>query len=203
MPKKVNHDERRRAIAGAVSRIAQRKGLAGVSFREVAAQAGMSVSLVQHYVDTKENLLALTLHHTSATVANRITSQVAVLGDDAAPFDRLATILQAFLPQDDGSRAAMQVYLQFASAAMADPTLRSADAFANGHVLIDVLAGELAAMASTELIAPGVEPRVEARALLSLVLGLSMGVLLEQTSPDEAQRVLRAHLGRLRSDPDA
>ncbi len=200
MPKKIDHDERRRQIVGAVSRIAERKGLAGVSFREVAAEAGMSVALVQHYVDTKANLLVLTLDHTSARVADRIVSQVAALADDAASFDRLATILEAFLPLDDDSRAAMQVYLQFASVAMADPVLRSADAFANGHALADVLAAELAA---TERLTPNVDPRVEARALLSLVLGLSIGMLLEQTSPEQARTVLHAHLSRLRSTRQA
>lgn len=200
MPKRVDHDERRREIAGAVSRIAERKGLAGVSFREVAAEAGMSVSLVQHYVDTKQNLLVHTLNHTSARVADRITSRAATLGSDAGPFDRLAAILEAFLPQDHEFRSAMQVYLQFAAAAMADPVLRSTDAFANGHVLIDVLAAELAA---TKMLSPHVDPQVEARALLALVLGLSIGMLLDQTSSEQALGVLRAHLARLRSTRDA
>jgi AcrR family transcriptional regulator len=202
MPRKVDHDERRREIAGAVGRIAERKGLARVSFREVAAEAGMSVSLVQHYVDTKENLLVHTLNHTSATVAEGIASQISALGEDAGPFDRIAAILEAFLPRDHGSRAAMQVYLQFASAAMADPVLRSADAFANGHALIDVLAAELAGIASIDMLAPDVDPPVEARALLSLVLGLSIGMLLDQTTPEQALAVLQAHLSRLRSPHD-
>lgn len=203
MPKKVDHDERRREITGAVTRIAARKGLAGISFREVAAEAGMSVALVQHYVETKENLLVHALNHTSATVADRIVSQLSALGDEAAPSDRLATILGAFLPGDDDSRAAMKVYLQFAAAATADPILRSADAFANGHALIEVLAGELAAMVSTGATTQDLEPRTEARALLSLVVGLSMGMLLDQTSLEQARAVLRAHLGRLRSSREA
>lgn len=198
MPKKVDHDERRRQIVGAVTRIAQRDGLTAVSFRQVATEAGMSVSLVQHYVDTKDNLLVLTLDHTSAKVADRIARQVATLGADAGPFDRLTTILEAFLPQDPDSRTAMQVYLQFAAAAMADPVLRSADAFANGHALIDVLATELSKMAATHTLAPDIHPGIEARGLVALVLGLSTGMLLEQTSPPQALEVLRAHLERIR-----
>lgn len=197
MPKRVDHDQRRRTIAGAVGRIAERQGLAGVSFREVAAEAGMSVSLVQHYVDTKQNLLLLSLDHTSRRVADAITSNLAALGPDAEPMDRLTTILESFVPRDGESRAAMQVYLQFATAAMADPVLRSADAFADGHALVEVLAGELAGLAAAGLLARDVDPDLEARALLALVLGLAMGVLLDQTSPDDALDVLRAHLDRL------
>ena len=92
----------------------------------------------------------------------------------------------------------MQVYLQFAAAAMADPVLRSADAFANGHALIDVLANELSSMAATHSLAPDIDPGIEARGLLALVLGLSTGILLEQTSPAQALEVIRAHLGRIR-----
>ncbi len=198
MPKKVDHDERRRQIVGAVTRIAQRDGLTAVSFRQVATEAGMSVSLVQHYVDTKDNLLVLTLDHTSAKVADRIARQVATLGAAAGPFDRLATILEAFLPQDPDSRAAMQVYLQFAAAAMADPVLRRADAFANGHALIDVLATELSKMAASHTLVPDIDPGIEARGLLALVLGLSTGMLLEQTSRPQALEVLRTHLERIR-----
>lgn len=197
MPKRVDHDERRRQVVGAVTRIAERRGLAAVSFREVAAEAGMSVALVQHYVDTKENLLLLTLDQTSARVAERIGARLAGLESDAGPFERLGTILEAFLPRDTDSRAAMLVYLQFAAAALVDPVLRDADAFANGRALTDVLAGELAEMATAGTLADGVEPETEARALVALVLGLSLGGLLEQSSPDEDRAVLRAHLDRL------
>ncbi len=61
MPKVVDHDERRRQIATAVSDIAATRGLSDVSFREVAARAGVSVSLVQHYFGDKANLLRTTL----------------------------------------------------------------------------------------------------------------------------------------------
>ena len=202
MPKKVDHDERRRQIAAAVSRIAEREGLTGVSSDKVAAEAAMSVSLVQHYVDTKENLLVHTLNHTSMTIGSQIVSRLALLGEGAGPFDRLSTILEVFLPLVHDSRAAMQVYLQFASAAMTDPTLRSADAFANGHALIDVLAGELNKMASNEMVALDLDPRIEAHALVALVLGLSMGTLLNQTSPEQALKVLHAHLALLPRTPD-
>ncbi len=61
MPRVVDHEERRRQIATAVSDIAATRGLSDVSFREVAAQAGVSVSLVQHYFGDKANLLMTTL----------------------------------------------------------------------------------------------------------------------------------------------
>ena len=53
-------------------------------------------------------------------------------------------------------------------------------------------------MAAAHTLVPDIDPGIEARGLLALVLGLSTGMLLEQTSPQQALEVLRAHLKRIR-----
>lgn len=194
MPKQVDHEARRGDIAAAVCRIAQREGLASVSFREVAAEAEMSASLLQHYVGTKQELLELALRHTSEAVGGRIVARLASLGDAADPLAQLAAICEEFLPGDRESRAAMQVYLQFSAAAMADAELRSTDAFANGYALIDTIAGLLRQLESRDELRRGVEPDLAGLALLSVLLGLSTAVLLGQASPREAMAALDAHL---------
>jgi DNA-binding transcriptional regulator YbjK len=45
----VDHDVRKRQITDAVVRITVKGGLASATFREVAAEAGVSVRLVQYY----------------------------------------------------------------------------------------------------------------------------------------------------------
>ena len=82
VPKKVDHAQRRREISAAVVRLAARRGLQGVSFREVAAEAGVSVSLVQHYFGTKENLLLGTLDIQSAAMGEHVGRRLAGLGPD-------------------------------------------------------------------------------------------------------------------------
>ncbi|MEV4253518.1 helix-turn-helix domain-containing protein [Spirillospora sp. NPDC049652] len=57
MPKKVDHQQRRREIAEALLRIAGARGLQAATMREVAAEAGVSVRLVQYYFDSKLELL--------------------------------------------------------------------------------------------------------------------------------------------------
>lgn len=198
MPKQVDHDERRRQIAGAVARIAASDGVAGVSFRHVAAEADMSVSLVQHYFGDKASLLIDTLDIQSAAVGTRIASRLEALGDDAGPLDRVRTVAAAFLPDDPDSANAMRVYLGFAGAALTDPGLRSADAFSNARTLQAFLASELEAAASAGELDERVDPRSQAMSMLSLVLGLSLGVLLEQTDVVEAKRLLDRALTLLR-----
>ena len=51
MPKRVDHDVRRRQITDAVCRITVRGGVGAATFREVAAEAGVSVRLVERMND--------------------------------------------------------------------------------------------------------------------------------------------------------
>ena len=71
MPKRVDHSVRRRQIIEAVCRITVKGGLASATFREVAAEAGVSVRLVQYYFGTKDELMLSTQRY------------VAAAGDDA------------------------------------------------------------------------------------------------------------------------
>lgn len=198
MPKVVDHDERRREIAEAVSRIARDRGLQGVSFRQVAAEAGMSVSLVQHYFGSKENLLIGTLEIQSSRYAARIAARLATLDGDEESMGRLRIIAASFIPTDDESKAAMMLYHAFAGAALTDPKLRRADAFRDAESLTAAFADELTRARESGGQLPGFDPTTEATTILCLVLGLSLSTLLEQTTPEEALAVLDAHLARLR-----
>lgn len=190
MPKVVDHDERRRHIAAAVSDIAATDGLGEVSFRTVAARAGVSVSLVQHYFGDKANLLRTTLELQSEAMDAAIAAQLTELGDDPSPHALLRTVAFAFLPLDEVSRRSMLVYHGFAATALTNADLRGSEMFTNGRNLIGFFATQIAAAS------PGRrdDPEADATALLSLLLGLSIGVLLDQTPPEEAAAVLDRHL---------
>ena len=59
MPKVVDHEERRGEVAAAVWRIVSRDGLEAATVRRVAAETGMSTSVVSHYFAGKDDLLRL------------------------------------------------------------------------------------------------------------------------------------------------
>ena len=177
MPKQVDHDQRRREIASAVARIAVEQGLQGVTFREVAAEAGVSVALIQHYFGTKQDLLVRTVNIAADAQGERILQRLGELGPDASPFDRIRTVLVAFLPTDEESRRAMIVYHSYGAAALTDAALRKAEAFRNEAGLRSFFAGELLAAQESGRLASGIEPESEARLLVSIVLGF-VGALL-------------------------
>lgn len=197
MPKLVDHDERRRQIAAAVCDIAATRGLGDVSFREVASAAGVSVSLVQHYFGDKANLVKTSLEMQSAAMDARIAERLTDLGADPGPRAVLQVVAHAFLPLDDVSRRSMLLYHAFAAAALTDPALRASDMFTNGRALIGFFAGQLALLGRAVEGDRPADHEAEATGLVSLLLGLSLSILLEQVTPAEAIDVLERHLERL------
>ena len=200
MPKKVDHHQRRTEIAAAVARIVRDRGLEGVSFREVAAEAGVSVSLVQHYFGSKEKLLIGTLNIQSAQFAELIGERLALIDSDGDPLRRLKAMVAVFIPDTEPTRAAMLLYHAFAGAALTDERLRSSEAFRNADSLVQAIEDELRVATEAGAIASRVEIDKEARAILSLVLGLSLAILLDRTSAEDALAVLDHHLSRLQSE---
>ena len=71
MPKRVDHEERRRQIADALLRAAATRGLHATGMREVAAEAGVSLRLVQYYFGTKEELMLFAMQQLAVQFAER------------------------------------------------------------------------------------------------------------------------------------
>ena len=124
MPKRVDHEERRRQIAEALLRTAAVRGLHAAGMREVAAEAGVSLRLVQYYFGTKEELLLAAMQYLAARFSARAVArfkEASRSGGPASPRDVIAAILAEALPADDERRTFNVVY-----AARPDPAgLRS------------------------------------------------------------------------------
>ena len=88
MPKRVDHEERRRQIADALLRTAARRGLHATGMREVAAEAGVSLRLVQYYFGTKEELMLLAMQQLAAQFAARAMAQISKIKQAQDPVAR-------------------------------------------------------------------------------------------------------------------
>lgn len=198
MPKKVDHEKRRAEIAAAALRVAGRYGVQGVTFREVAAEAGISVALVQHYFGTKQNLLKGAVDHLSTRMAKRFGEQLAALGPGARPFEQLLVIAMAFLPTDHDSRQSMIFYHGVGAMALSDPALQGPAVHNNARLLTDTLAALIRAAQSIGEITPDVDAQVQARLLLAIVLGLSSSVLVDNDTIDDAIIAVQTFLNQLR-----
>jgi AcrR family transcriptional regulator len=193
MPKQVNHDERRRLIARALWRVVVEGGVAAVSFRTVAAEAGVSVALVQHYFGNRGDLLVWSVDHQSDALGAAIAARTEALGADRSPRRTLDVILRSFLPLDEERRQSMIVYHAFAAAAVTDRSLLTDRIQERGSGFIAVVAGLLGGAR----LPSGTDPAVEARGLVTMILGLSLGMLMGQVTDDDALAVVDHHLDRL------
>lgn len=171
MPRRVDHDVRKRQITDAVVRITVRGGLASATFREVAAEADVSLRLVQYYFGTKDQLLLETQRH----VAERSVARIRRLREQAGdtPRDILRTIMRSFVPVDDESRDAMLMYIALFTASLLDPVLKRREAGDVPASMRRVFAQQL----RRAKLRAGVDPDQEALILLVIVTGLSQGVL--------------------------
>jgi AcrR family transcriptional regulator len=103
VPKRVDHQVRRREIADALWRVVASNGFAAVSFRQVAAEAGVSMGLVQHYFDSREQMLLFALDSVSERARAHIAAELA---DQPEPSPRtmVRALLTQVLPLDEQRR---------------------------------------------------------------------------------------------------
>ena len=180
MPKRVDHAERKRQITDAVVRITVKGGLSSATFREVAAEAGVSVRLVQYYFGTKDQLLLDTQRHVAERSVARIRRLREGTTDD--PREILRTLMRSFIPVDDESRDAMLMFVALFTASLLDPVLKRREA----HEVPASMTRAYADLLRRAPMRAGLDPDREALMFLTLVTGLSQAVLDGQVTADEA-----------------
>ena len=203
MPRRVDHEERRRQIADALVRTAATRGLHAAGMREVAAEAGVSLRLVQYYFGTKEELLLFAMQQLAAQFAERglrRIKQITQIKDTvgpASPRDVIAAILTEALPADDERRTFIVLYTAYFALSLTDPALAIAPLVRNSAAVTDVVAGQLRAAQAAGDTPAHLDPDLEVVSLLTMSAGLGTSVLAGHSSAEQAQAVIDYHLDRL------
>ncbi|MEU6944961.1 MULTISPECIES: TetR family transcriptional regulator C-terminal domain-containing protein [unclassified Streptomyces] len=184
MPRKVDHRERRELLADALMRLAAMRGLEAVSLRHVAAEAGVSTGMVQHYFRTKDEMMSFAF----GMVMDRVRERSMAEALPESPRDLVRALLLQILPLDDTRRLEGHVSLAFLAYATVKPSI--------GAGLRDS-AAEMRTFLADRIRAAGAggdSPERAATALLALVDGLGMQLLSHQFSEAEAVATLDAQL---------
>lgn len=180
MPKQVDRRERRTVIADALLRVAATRGLEAVSVRHVAAEAGVSVGMVQHWFRSKDEMMTFAL----GVIGDGVQARLAAHPPTDDPRAAVRAFFVELLPLDARRRAEAQVALAFHAHVAVRPhlaeTLRRDTAGLRAHL------GTLV---------PGGEP--VAGGLLALVEGLSLHVLVGHCTAGQAEQTLDAQLDAL------
>ena len=165
-------------------------GLPAATFREVAAEAGVSVRLVQYYFGTKGDLMLATQRAVAERSAARVRAHVQAT--DGTPRGRLRALLHSFIPTDEESREHMLVFIALGAAALVDPMLARPE---SAEVPTSMATG-IRGLLDEARPRAGVDTRHEALLLLAAVPGLAQGVLDGSLTPTQAFSVLDYALDR-------
>lgn len=192
VPKQVDHRARRQQIAEALWRLTARDGLEGVSLRQVAAEAGISMGLVQHYFTTKDEMLRFALEAVSERAAERIGQRASELNDPDRPRSLVHALLVEMLPLDEERRLEAQVAFAFMARASVRPGI--AERLRVDAVRLEEFLAEQIRSARVDQV---LAPEVEAASLLAIVDGLSAHTLAGHHPPERALALLDAQLDRI------
>ncbi len=163
MPKTVDHAERRARITEALVRVAARTGLHTVTLRAVAAEAGVSLRLVQYYFETKANLVHATLRTLERQSRRRWADRLAALPRPVTARAFTEAFCAEALPTDEPSRAFHLIWTSSAVLAMTDPELAARPFVAGPNLLEARLADALAAVRAAGELPPHRRPRRRGR----------------------------------------
>lgn len=205
MPRIVDHEHRRTEIVMALWQVIHENGIDGVTLRAVARAADISVGRLQHYFDSKAELV---LHGCRQIVAAAVDDHgpAKVPPGPAAARHALVDLLCAPLPHDEGFRMGAAVWTSYLAKAASDPDI--------AEIVTEALARRVSTLAELLLAARTTatgqaannnnnnhnddddDSSVEALRLASISEGFTQRVLTGAMTPDHARQLLRTEVDR-------
>ncbi|MRG60119.1 TetR family transcriptional regulator [Agromyces sp. CFH 90414] len=196
MPRLADHDHRRRQITDAARRVVARGGLPAATFQSIAAEADLSVRLVQYYFGTKDDVLRATRQAVAADAALHIASAVSEAADaDAAdPREVIRAILLEVLPVDaarrDDSMVLNAFFFDEITGGASDAPSRDAAGAAN----------YLETLVRDRIVLTGTDRRtaeIDARLIVAAASGLAQAMLADRELAPQAGELLDRLLDRM------
>ncbi|WP_178880381.1 TetR/AcrR family transcriptional regulator [Streptomyces acidiscabies] len=198
MPKQVDYESRRRRIAEAVCLLADEHGPEGVSMRDVATRAQVSLGAVQRCFRSKGEMLLFAVDHVGERITERVRTRLTA-GPAQSASTALGHAINEIALLREEHRAEARIWLAFvAQAAVSEPLagpLKSS--YTTLQNLLVRLITEATESGLADEGATPLNPQYEARTLLALADGLTTHVLIGHLTAEEAEKVLHTHLAAL------
>ena len=189
MPIDVDREERRAKVVGLAYELVADKGVEALTFREIAAVAGCSTSIVSHYFGNKNELLFSVYQVANQRATERLQATLAA----GAP---LAECFETILPIGDDARRNWRVWLAFWARAHLDAAYfaeRQRAAQDSLALYREMIAAHLDAdIAQADL-------TLAARRLIGAIAGIGLEACFapEDWSAETMRKVLRAELAAI------
>lgn len=194
MPKLIDRKARERAVGEAAWRVVVRDGVAKLSVRNVAAEAGIAAGSLRYLFPTQETLRAYVLDLVRQRVADRISGM-----SPQQPIRRaVEEYFAQLLPLDSERRVEMEVFLAVGVLALTDPVLRPA--YERAHHDLRKGCRQMLALLASDPDYSALDPGGETARTHALIDGLALHLIRQP--PDEnttwATDELARHLDSLR-----
>mgnify|MGYP001173718329 CR=1 FL=1 len=193
MPRIVDHDSRREAIAAAACQVIARTGIEGLTLKDVGAAAGCTTGAITHYFEDKNAVLLAALDYAIGAMNARLERRLKRAPEDVVGF------FSETLPIGRKGRDEIVVWYCFWARALSDPALMRRQRAMHKRWRQQV-EGCLAAMAERGEIAPADDPVEQAEALCAIINGIGLRASLDPGEwPARRQTAqLERHLDLLR-----
>ena len=137
---------RRETLVEATLRCLAREGQAGVSVRKIAAEAGVSIGLINHYFPGLDHLIAAAYEVTATGIVTRLAQAA---NDGQTPRQRIVTMIDALFTPANTTPELLGVWVAFWALIPHSPDMRKVQHETNLHYR-RTLEGVLADLADAE-----------------------------------------------------
>ncbi|MEU5841710.1 TetR/AcrR family transcriptional regulator [Rhodococcus sp. NPDC047139] len=186
MPKVIDHAQRRREIVWALWSVIHERGIDGVTFQAVATAGGISVGRIQHYFESKEELIRSGAEHMVAEAEKHYRRNET----SSDPQAELVALLTQPLPTNEAGRMGVSVWYAYLAKAASDPWIRSfLEESTRGTV------GETRRLLEEAGVPPESAP-AQALRLVAVSNGVTQSLLVGLTDPDEGVALVTAEVDR-------
>ncbi|MEV7196251.1 TetR/AcrR family transcriptional regulator [Streptomyces sp. NPDC093510] len=196
MPRVADHEERRQQVAAAAGKLIATEGLKAATVARTAAEAGISVGLVQHYFRTKDEMLLFTYRHVLESVEHRLAELVVRSEKAGARIEHtLLHGLAETMPLDAQRRQECRIGLAFTGRAVDEPALAEAKAGALRR-LRSLIATAVTNAKECGEVPAATDATIAAARIAAYADGLTAHLCADPDGlhPDDARAALRDHL---------
>jgi AcrR family transcriptional regulator len=193
MPKIVDHEQRRHAVAEATWRVILRDGLENTSFIAIAHELGSTTGVLAHYFKNKDALMLFALNRAMGNPKEQHIENTFPIS-----FERLQHALEHMLPLAPARVTAWKVWIAFLGYAISRPPLLKIQQ-QRYQDYRSILKTELIAMVKHQLIPASTDLDATIAGMIALVDGIGVGFVLEakQYPPERQKQLIKAYLQAL------
>jgi AcrR family transcriptional regulator len=196
MPKIIDHENQKKMIAEAALRIIHSNGMANVTVRNVATEAGLSLGAMRYYFPKQEHLFIFCMNFVRDKTAERFRNLSYPPSDP--PLDHVKKILFQMLPLDDERKLYLTVWLSFLSESLNMPELQPLcrHMYEDLH---EIIRKSVQLLFDFGIVRPDIDFPFEVERLYALVDGLCLHCLTDSAEEtlSAADSVLTRHLEKL------